>query len=180
MKARWVLAVGLAVVVAVVGVVFWVMRTGGDADAGFAACVKAGNPVLESYPRQCRNDNGTLVTEKPAGKTLRSDRGVSILVSSPATDSVIPNPLKVTGKVPGTWTFEANFGVELLDADRKSVATSYATVEGNWMTEKDVVFTALVPFEPPESKTGYLILRKANPSDIEGKSDSLEIPIRFK
>jgi hypothetical protein len=48
------------------------------------------------------------------------------------------------------------------------------------MTEKDVVFTALVPFEPPKSKTGFLVLHKANPSDLEGKADSVEIPIRFR
>jgi hypothetical protein len=29
----------------------------------FLACEAAGNPVMESYPRQCRWENGTTVTE---------------------------------------------------------------------------------------------------------------------
>jgi hypothetical protein len=180
MKSRWVFVVGLAVLVVAAGVGYWVMRSGSDDNGGFAACVKAGNPVLESYPRQCRNDDGQLVTEKVTGTAFESERGVSVFLSSPSADSVIPNPLQVKGKVPGSWTFEANFGVELLDARHTSIATSYGTVEGNWMTEKDVVFTALVPFEPPASKTGFLVLHKANPSDLEGKADSVEIPIRFR
>lgn len=29
----------------------------------FAACVDAGNPVMESYPRQCTTQNGRTFTE---------------------------------------------------------------------------------------------------------------------
>jgi hypothetical protein len=180
MKMRWMLAAVMAVVVVAAGVSFWVFRPGSEDGGGFSACVKAGNPVAESYPRRCRDAKGRMFTEKVSGKTLESKRGVSVLISSPTAGSVVSNPLKITGKVPGSWAFEANFGVELLDANRRSVASSYASVEGNWMTKKDVVFTALVPFEPPRSRSGYVVLHKANPSDLEGKADSVEIPIRFK
>ena len=180
MKMRWILAAVAAVVVVAAGVSFWVFQPGSDGSGGFSACVKAGNPVAESYPRQCRDAKGRMFTEKVAGKTLESKRGVSVLISSPTAGSVVSNPVKVTGTVPGSWVFEANFGVELLDANRRSVASSYASVDGNWMTKKNVVFTALVPFEPPTSKTGFLVLNKANPSDLEGKADSVEIPIRFR
>jgi len=114
------------------------------------------------------------------GFTLKSKGGASVLISAPKPDAVVSSPLHVKGKVPGSWSFEANFGVELLDANHKPVATTYATVQGNWMTEKDVTFTALVPFKPPSTKSGYLVLHKANPSDSEGEADSVEIPIRFK
>ena len=30
----------------------------------FEECVAAGNPVMESYPRQCRTDDGTLFVEQ--------------------------------------------------------------------------------------------------------------------
>jgi hypothetical protein len=180
MKSRWVIAVVLVVLTAAGATAWWVLRSGGDGEDGFAACAKAGNPVADSYPRQCRNSKGKIFSEDVSGATLESKGGVSVLVSSPKSDAIVSNPIRVKGKVPGSWSFEANFGVELLDAHRTSVATSYATVDGNWMTEKDVTFTALVPFKPPSTKTGYLVLRKANPSDIEGKADSVEIPIRFR
>jgi hypothetical protein len=109
-----------------------------------------------------------------------SKGGARVFVTTPKSDSVVSSPLTIRGKVPGSWSFEANFGVEILDADRASVATTYATVHGDWMTEKDVNFTASVRFDPPKTKTGFLVLRKANPSDIEGKADSVAIPIRFR
>lgn len=180
MKSRWVIAITLVVLVAAGAAAWWVLRTGGGGENGFAACAKAGNPVAESYPRQCRDSRGKIFTEDVTGSTVESKRGVSLLISAPKAGGVVANPIQVKGKVPGSWSFEANFGVELLDANRKSVATSYATVDGNWMTKKDVTFTALVPFKPPSTKTGFLVLHKANPSDIEGKADSVEIPIRFK
>ena len=125
-------------------------RSEQDGKAG-AAATKAGNPVAESYPRQCRNSKGKIFTEDVSGATLESKGGVSVLISSPKSDAIVSNPIQVKGRVPGSWSFEANFGVELLDANRKSVATSYATVDGNWMTNKDVTFTALVPFKPPST-----------------------------
>jgi len=179
MKSRWVIAAVLVVLVAAGATAWWALRSGGEPQSGFAACAKAGNPVGESYPRQCRDANGHVFTESVTGTTFTSTRGVDVLISEPRAHGVVSNPIQVKGKVPGSWTFEANFGVELLDAHRKSVATGYASVDGNWMTKKDVTFTALLPFEPPGTSSGYLVLHKANPSDIEGKADSVEIPIRF-
>lgn len=180
MKSRWVIVAVLVVLVVGGAATWWALHEDGQSESGFAACAKAGNPVGESYPRQCRNSKGEIFSEQVSGESFESKGGVSILVTSPQAGSVVPNPIEVKGQVPGSWSFEANFGVELLDADRKSVATSYATVDGDWMTRKKVTFTALVPFEPPKSKTGFLVLHKANPSDLEGKVDSVEIPIRFE
>jgi hypothetical protein len=180
MKSRWVIAVVVAVLVAAGAAAWWMLRSGDEPGGGFAACVKAGNPVGESYPRQCRDSTGNVFTENVTGAGFTSEHGVKVELSAPKSGAVVPNPVQVKGKVPGSWSFEANFGVELLDANRTSVATGYATVEGNWMTEKDVTFTGLLPFKPPASKTGFLVLHKANPSDTEGQADSVEIPIRFR
>jgi len=113
-------------------------------------------------------------------EVLRSERGATVEIASPHVGAVISSPVKIAGEVPGSWSFEANFGVEVLDSDRKSVATGYATVNGDWMTSERVRFTASVPFRRPESRTGFLVIRKANPSDREGTADSVEIPIRFR
>ena len=123
---------------------------------------------------------GFWVMRSGGDDVLRSERGVSILITTPHSGAVVSNPIRIRGKVPGSWTFEANFGVELLDAHRTLVATGYATVKGNWMTEQNVAFSASVPFEHPKSRTGFLVLHKANPSDLEGKADSVEVPVRFR
>lgn len=113
------------------------------------------------------------------GPTYESTGGVRVTVTSPEKNAVVESPLLIRGTVPGSWTFEADFGIELLDANRKPVALSYATVKGDWMTERDLPFTARLTFTPPKSDSGVLILRKANPSGLEGKADSVEIPVRF-
>ncbi len=59
-------AIGLLVVLAVVGVgyLLWPKQTTLPVVNSFEECVAAGNPVMESYPRQCRSADGKLFVEK--------------------------------------------------------------------------------------------------------------------
>lgn len=109
-----------------------------------------------------------------------SDRGVSVSVEAPEKDAVVSSPLEVRGRVPGSWSFEADFPVEVLDADRRSLAEGFATVQGAWMTEEDVDFTGRVEFDPPPTASGFLVLHRANPSGLPDHDDAVEIPIRFE
>lgn len=111
--------------------------------------------------------------------TYTSGLGRTIVVTKPATNAVVTSPLHVAGKVPGPWSFEGSFGVEIQDANHRRVAEHYATVQGDWMTEDDVRFTADVTFARPSTDSGFLVLHKANPSADESHEDSVEIPIRF-
>ncbi len=52
----------------------------------FADCAAAGNPIMESYPRQCRTQNGTLFVE-----TL-SDTILAAPTTSTATTSSVTAP----------------------------------------------------------------------------------------
>ena len=117
----------------------------------------------------------------PVAQTTKyaSDKGRTIIVTRPSTNAEVSSPLHVVGRVPGPWSFEASFGVEIVDAGHHKVATHYATVQGEWMTEKYVPFTADIKFKAPASDTGYLVLRNANPSGDQSHEDKVEIPIRF-
>ena len=111
--------------------------------------------------------------------TYTSEKGDTITVTKPATNAEVSSPLQVKGRVPGLWSFEASFGVEVLDADRKRLASHYAQVQGDWMTEEEVPFVADVTFAKPSTDSGFLVLRKANPESGSQGADSVEIPIRF-
>ncbi|MEN9621874.1 MAG: hypothetical protein RLZZ67_308 [Candidatus Parcubacteria bacterium] len=52
-----------------------------DAADSFTTCVGMGNPVMESYPRQCRDKNGTLFIEEVV-------RTSSTATSSTSTNSI--------------------------------------------------------------------------------------------
>lgn len=108
-----------------------------------------------------------------------SKHGDSVTVNTPKAGDRVTSPLTVSGIVPGPWSFEANFPIEIVDADHKKVAEGYATVKGDWMTTEPVAFTATVPFDPPVTEDGFVILHKANASGDEATDDSVEVPIKF-
>lgn len=108
-----------------------------------------------------------------------SKHGDSVTVNAPKAGDRVTSPLTVSGVVPGPWSFEASFPVEIVDAEHKKVAEGYATVKGDWMTEKPVAFTATVPFKAPVTDEGFLIIHKANPSGDQATDDSVEVPIAF-
>ncbi len=103
-----------------------------------------------------------------------------ITVTYPVPDQLITSPLIITGEARGTWFFEANFPVSLLDSNEDVLALHYAATEEEWMTEDFISFTATIEFDDPETATGFLVLDKNNPSDIREYDAKLIIPVRFE
>ena len=108
-----------------------------------------------------------------------SKHGDSVTINAPKAGERISSPLTVSGVVPGPWSFEANFPIEIVDANHKKVAEGYATVKGDWMTTEPVAFTASVPFKAPVTDDGFVIIRKANASGDQATDDAVEVPIKF-
>ena len=109
----------------------------------FDSCVAAGNPIMESYPQQCRAADGTLFVEDIGNELDKLDL---IRVDSPRPNAVIQSPLQIQGEARGTWFFEADFPIELLDAEGQVIGMAIATAQGEWMTEEFVPFTASLTF----------------------------------
>ncbi|MBU1557450.1 Gmad2 immunoglobulin-like domain-containing protein [Patescibacteria group bacterium] len=150
--------------------------------ASFDDCVKAGNPVMESYPRQCRDSNTDQSFTENIGNQLEKDN--LIRLDNPRPNQKIESPLTLKGEARGTWFFEGDFPVILTDWDGKIIAEGFFTAKDDWMTEEFVPFEGTLVFENPEnlgdfSEKGSLILRKDNPSGLPENDDALEIPIRF-
>lgn len=144
----------------------------------FQECVAAGNPVMESYPRQCRHADETF-TEDIGNELEKADL---IHISSPRPNEAIKSPLTITGEARGSWFFEASFPVVLTDWDGLIIAEGIASAKSNWMTSEFVPFEATLTFTVDKevySNRGALILRKDNPSGLPEHDDALEIPIIF-
>ncbi|KKU11794.1 MAG: hypothetical protein UX16_C0004G0026 [Parcubacteria group bacterium GW2011_GWB1_45_7] len=175
--------------IAVVLIIAWVVYSAEKADdeiivTSFEECVDAGNPVMESYPRQCRAGDRTFVEN--VGNVL--EKADLIRLDSPLPNGNVISPFVIKGEARGYWFFEATFPVVLTDWDGRIIAETYATAQGEWMTEDFVPFEATVEFENPVfegadenhfSRRGALILRKSNPSDLPENDDALEITIWF-
>lgn len=142
----------------------------------FEACVKAGNPIMESYPRQCQH-GGRTFTEDIGNELEKAD---FIRINAPRPNQVIQSPLTVTGQARGSWFFEASFPVVLTNWDGLIIAQGIATAKSDWMTSEFVPFEARLTFTVDTNSynnKGTLILRKDNPSGLPEHDDTLEIPV---
>jgi hypothetical protein len=101
-----------------------------------------------------------------------------IRVTEPAMESSVASPIRVTGEARGTWFFEANFPIRLEGEDGATIAASFATALGEWMTEDYVEFEATVAYPPPAKGTrARLVLMRANPSGLAENDAELVIPV---
>lgn len=185
---RW-LAAALILIVAWIAWVWYAL--GNDAEANinsYDECVAAGNPVAESFPEQCFTDDGRSFTrdteqnevpQEENSTQYTSEKGIVLTVDTPIKNSTISSPLNIAGRVPGNWSFEASFPVRLVDEEGKVLAEGIAHLNGDWMTEDLVPFTAELKFDKPASGEGKLILMKDNPSGLAENDDSLSIPVVF-
>lgn len=146
----------------------------------FKECADAGNPIMESYPRQCGSGDQTYVEN--IGNELEKIN--LIRLTNPRPNEKIKSPLLIKGEARGYWFFEASFPLFLVDWDGKIIAEAIATAKDDWMTEDFVPFEAVLEFKIPDnigdfSNFGTLILQKDNPSGLLEHDDALEIPISF-
>lgn len=166
--------------VAVLGIIILLSgRTETTPATSFAECVAEGNPVMESYPRQCRSGEQTF-TEHIGNELEKMDL---IKLTTPRPNDIVSSPLVITGQARGPWFFEASFPVYLTNWDGLIIAEGIATAQGEWMTTEFVPFTATLTFAvDPQvySKAATLILKKDNPSGLPEHDDALEIPLMLK
>jgi hypothetical protein len=113
--------------------------------------------------------------------SFTSLKGVEIFVDSISEGSLVKSPLKITGRAPGNWFFEASAPVTLTNWDGVVLANSYMTAQGEWMTTDYVPFEGEIDFSNTNyGDYGFLILKKDNPSGMPENDDSIEIKVLFK
>ncbi|OGG45392.1 hypothetical protein A2673_01215 [Candidatus Kaiserbacteria bacterium RIFCSPHIGHO2_01_FULL_50_13] len=173
----------LAVILVLATGVMWLKNRGAESAAmvtTFEECVARGNPVMESYPRQCRH-GGELFVENIGNELEKMDL---IRLESPRPNAVVLSPLEIKGEARGSWFFEASFPIVIVDWDGKIIGQGYAEAEGEWMTTEFVPFVATVEFDVSQisgayANRGTLILQKNNASGLPEHDDALETPIFF-
>ena len=108
-------------------------------------CVAAGCAENDPPPK-----NDAPQTSEAPTTEFTSPGGVGLTVETPRQGATVTSPLEVAGRAPGSWSFEADFPLEILDAERRSRSPrAYATVKGDWMTEDDVDFAGTIEFDSP-------------------------------
>jgi len=117
--------------------------------------------------------------ERPAREIPPPPAGV-VALDMPKPNQIVESPLWVVGQARGSWYFEAEFPVRLLDANDSLVTWGSARANGEWMTTEYVPFALTLNFSPPSTDIGTLVLEKSNPSGLPEHAGSIRIPVRFR
>lgn len=96
------------------------------------------------------------------------------LVSSPLPGETVTSPLVIEGEAKGTWFFEANLPLKLIDSNNNIIAEGFALAQDDWMTEDYVPFVGSISYET-EEEIVYLVIEKNNPSDLPEFDDQIII-----
>lgn len=126
-----------------------------------------------------------------------SDR---VAVRYPRPGQAVLSPLVVAGEAPGGWYFEATFPLRLLAAADSTVADStvadsFATAEGEWMTEKQVAYRGALRFGARATdraasaggtgaaggttREAVLVLERSNASGLPEHEAWVRVPVRL-
>jgi len=166
------------IIVIILGITVYLIFRLGEAPIAdinnFEECIFAGNPVLESYPRQCKAPDGRSFTEDIGDELEKIDL---IRVDNPRPNQAIQSPILIKGEARGYWFFEASFPIKLINENGEVIIQHYAQAEDDWMTEDFVPFEAELNFEVANTQKGALILEKSNPSDLPENYNELRIPV---
>ncbi|HEY4527127.1 MAG TPA: Gmad2 immunoglobulin-like domain-containing protein [Candidatus Paceibacterota bacterium] len=100
-----------------------------------------------------------------------------VVVTSPQAKQHVEQTFTVAGVAPGPWFFEAQFPMQVRDMEGNVVGRATATAQGEWMTEKQVTFTAMMQIDATFHGEAILILMKDNPSGMPEHDDAIELSI---
>lgn len=101
------------------------------------------------------------------------------IIDNPIPNSNITSPIKATGKIPKSWTWEGNFILEI--QNDKRIPLNSTPVYAKFTTETDELgdFSTSLTFFANTS-SGFVVIKSDNPSGIPGNVKIFEIPVRFK
>lgn len=121
----------------------------------------------------------TTVAQHPAPKTTPANQPLSksVSVTAPVAHSTVGSSFAIKGSAPGGWYFEASFPIQVRDKDGNVIGRTHASAQGEWMTTKQVSFTATMNIEGAYKGPGTLVLMRDNPSGLPENDDAVEIPI---
>lgn len=102
-----------------------------------------------------------------------------ISVVMPRPNDEISSPVEVSGMVKGTWFFEGSFPIHVYDESGAIIGTGLAGTKEDWMTEDMIPFFSQILFENPGNGSGWIRLKKDNPSGLPEHDASEDILVRF-
>lgn len=140
----------------------------------FSSCTNTPQPPIEEDTDSVSDTTPDTNTDN--GQTFQTD---NFVVDSPSANSKIASPIKISGTAKGTMYFEGSFEIKILDKNDNELGKGPATAQTDWMTEDFVPFQATVTFNQPTTATGFIVLKKDNPSGLPENDLEVKMDITF-
>lgn len=122
---------------------------------------------------------GTIGTRSAVATATQTATAQGIKITSPVQDATVSSPLTIIGEAIGSWYFEGEFTVSMVDANGAEVALTIAKAQGDWMTESYAPFTATMDFKKQLTPFGYLVFKKNNPSGQPSGDQEFKLKVNF-
>ncbi|MEA1929347.1 MAG: GerMN domain-containing protein [Patescibacteria group bacterium] len=117
-----------------------------------------------------------------ADQAISIDETTELVVSQPLADDVIESPLTVEGQALGSWFFEGQFALTLIDGEGEVLGETLVLAslgaDNEMGPEAMVPFDTIMLFGETEAGTGHLIFEPANPERGEDQL-FVKLPVRF-
>ncbi len=105
------------------------------------------------------------------------DEKKSLQLDNLIDNQVITTPSVIHGSATGNWFFEGSFPVVIKDEQGKTILTTFATADGEWMTTSPVLFHVKLP----RITAGKYVITFTQDDPSGGESgkpiESLSVPI---
>ncbi len=109
-------------------------------------------------------------------KNDNSSDAADIQIEKPKSGDTASSPLEIDGRAKGSWFFEGQFPIKLIDGNGLVLATGQAKALGDWANEDTVPFRAILEFSVPASASATLVFSQDDPSG-QSNAEEIKVPV---
>lgn len=111
---------------------------------------------------------------------IDSNKGIKLTIEDIKKDDTVEIGTVIKGSITGSWYFEGEFPVRVLNSNMEIVDTLIAHAKDDWMTDENVPFELELNFDIQQEQYITLRFEKSNPSGLEENSDYIDFTIKVK
>lgn len=121
-----------------------------------------------------------ICTDSPSVLDIDSKKGIKLTIENIKENDTLDMGSVIKGSITGSWYFEGEFPVRVLNSGMEVIDTLIANAKSDWMTDKQVPFEVVLDFDLEEEESITLRFEKSNPSGLEENADHIDFKIKVK
>ena len=133
------------------------------------------NPPVEN--NQLPNTTNTPPAQP--SREIEGDKG-NLVSFSVTPNQEVSGKMHVTGTVKGGYFFEANIGLNILNAAKQMLKAGHGTATTDWMTAGPVSFQGDLDFTSLPKGNAYIEIHNDNTSGLPQNDKFIRIPVVIK